>query len=130
MTNLSIKVLVILLFASVITSCSKYEEGPAFSLRTKTERISNEWIVEKATDIVEGTDITEDYTGEIWDFRKDGTFFKNGELKGNWDFYNDKEAVIITKDNGDSDVFRILKLKEKEMWLEITGEEELIFVPF
>ncbi len=128
--KLSIKVLTVFILASVFVGCSKYENGPALSLKSKKARVTNEWIIEKATDITENKDITSDYAGEIWDFRKDGSFFKNGELKGTWDFYNDKEAVIITKSDGDSDIFRILKLKEKEMWLEITGEEELFFAPF
>ena len=39
-----------------LASCGKYEEGPGFSLRSKTARLAGEWTIEKAT--VDGQDFT------------------------------------------------------------------------
>jgi hypothetical protein len=44
------KVLVLLSISLIVLgSCNKYAEGPSFSLLTRTDRISNEWILEKKT---------------------------------------------------------------------------------
>jgi hypothetical protein len=40
----------------VMTSCSKYEEGPSLSLRSKKARLAGEWSVSNVT--LNGTDVT------------------------------------------------------------------------
>lgn len=109
--------------------CKKYDEGPALSLKSKKSRVANKWKIEKATDLEDGTDITADYAGEIWEFTKDGDYKENGNLKGTWVFSSDKEELIITKTGDNPKTFKILKLKEKEMWLEKLAEEELHLSP-
>ena len=41
------KNLLFILFAILLCSCKKYKEGPAISLRTKTNRITGTWKIEK-----------------------------------------------------------------------------------
>jgi len=65
----------------------------------------------------------------VWEFTKKGDYLENGDMKGTWEFSNDKEELIVTKTNENLDNFKILRLKEKEMWLEILGEEELHLSP-
>lgn len=114
------KTILLSLFAliSLITfdSCKKYPDGPMLSLRTKTERVSNIWKVEKCTK--NGADITASKADRTYEFRKDGTFIYTSGSKteqGTWAFVNKKEQLDVKT----SDPFKwdILRLKEKEMWV-------------
>lgn len=114
------KTIFLSLFAliSLITfdSCKKYPDGPMLSLRTKTERVSNVWRVDKCTK--NGTDITASKTDRTYEFRKDGAFIYTSGSKteqGTWAFINKKEWLDVKT----SDPFKweILRLKEKEMWV-------------
>ena len=122
--------LVVLFGAAMIfgvTSCKKYDEGGR--LGAADRKIVNEWKVDKATDLENGSDITSDFYGEVWEFTKDDDYKKNGEKKGTYTFSEDKKKLIILKNDGGSDAFKILKLKSNEMWLEEKGEEEIHLVP-
>ena len=110
-----------------ITSCKKYDEGGR--LGAADRKIVNEWKIDKAIDLEEGTDITSDYHGEVWEFTKDNDFKENGTKKGTYTFSDDKLTLIILKTNGGSDAFKVLKLKSDEMWLDDEGEEEIRLVP-
>ena len=57
------KIIFIIFLISVFFSCSKLEEGPAFSFKTKRERINNTWVVNKF--ISSGVDST-DYFKDNW----------------------------------------------------------------
>jgi hypothetical protein len=116
----------------LLASCGKYEDGPGFSLRSKKARIQGDWTVESA--VQAGVDITSDITfGGTVDvtFDKDGVFKYtydytilgqpiNGSVTGTWDFSDDKSAVVVTNGSGNSDSSKILRLTNKELWLEET----------
>ena len=118
---------IIVTAACNLTSCKKYEEGPGISLRSKSERVANQWKVTFASDLSDGTVTTDDHIGDVWGFTKDGAFVKNGKHKGTWQFSESKDQIIITETDGSIDVFTILKLKENEMWLVEPGDEEIHF---
>lgn len=109
-----------------VAACGKYEEGPGFSLRSKTARVANEWRVAYAFDHVDKVEKTNSYTGETWVFTKDGAFMeKDGgvtDKTGTWEFMKDNEEIAIMIGN-DIDRYTILRLKEKEMWLKDHEEE-------
>jgi hypothetical protein len=98
----------LLIFILLFSSCNKYEEGPAFSLRTKEKRLQGIW---KATRIVEREiEIDDEYTIAFkiagaaenrqklfeshlvytWD---ELTVFQ--EAYGTWDFSNDDEHLFL-----------------------------------
>ena len=102
----------------VVQSCQKYEEGPFISLRTRTERISNQWKVENYK--INETDYTSLVSSYNETFSKSGAYsyswtLLNGE--GTWAFQNKDKEVKLTG-NGDhtSRTLYILKLQEKELW--------------
>lgn len=109
-----------------VAACGKYEEGPGFSLRSKTARVANEWKVDYAIDYNDNVETTTDFTGETWVFSKDGVFMKKSdgvtEKTGTWEFMSDKEAIAISVGT-DLDKYTVLRLKENEMWLKDHEEE-------
>lgn len=120
-----------ILSVSLLTSCKKYEEGPAFSLRSKTERVANSWKIEYAYDRIDNLNITADYKGETWEFTKKNNFVKrdNGmvDKTGTWEFVSNKEKITI-KLPLTTHTYDILRLREKELWLR-DSEEELHLIP-
>lgn len=58
----------------LLTSCKKYDDGPAFSLRSKNERVAGGGKIDYANDYKNGVNVTTDYTGETREFTKGGVF--------------------------------------------------------
>lgn len=113
------------LAATVITvlnfqSCSKYEDGPSFSLRTKKARLAGEWEVVR---VGNETYPQDGYSIEM-EFDKEGDFkytflyaTYSYSYNGDWEFSSDKEELEIEIDN-EVQTFEILRLTNKELWLE------------
>lgn len=104
-------------------SCKKYDEGGR--LGAAERKIVNSWKVDNAIDLEDGSNITADYSGEVWEFTKDNEYRENGELKGTYSFSDDKLTLVIIENDGDTDTYKILKLESDEMWLEDFGSEEI-----
>lgn len=122
------------LFAITINSCKKYEEGPAFSLRTKTKRLSREWIIQDY--FRNGNNETSQLiiSGYIESYNKSGAHSrtytdKNGDLiseTGQWKFDSNKEQISVTgigsiewtdqTSTVSSSSYIILRLTSKELW--------------
>lgn len=120
------------LAATVITvlnfqSCSKYEDGPKFSLRTKKARLAGEWEVVR---IGNQTYPQGGYSLEMT-FEKDGDFEFNYSYgtysygyQGDWEFSSDKEDIEVTFD-GQVNTWEILRLTNKEVWFEDESNTEI-----
>ncbi|MCB0395212.1 MAG: hypothetical protein KDD36_01080 [Flavobacteriales bacterium] len=113
--------------ACVLTACKKYEEGPAFSLRSAKARLSGDWKV--ASFSIDGVDQTASYLATIGnnfviDIEKDGKYRVEGSFtdEGSWELGEDGDDVRFKSDAAGSteDSYRILKLKNKELWLKQT----------
>jgi len=109
-----------LLNATVLTfeGCKKYEDGPMLSLKSKKGRVDGTWKFQSF--IEDGDDITQDFVGCEWEFKKDGDFteyFDGDVYSGRWEFASDKEAIDLTYD-GDTWRWSLKRLTNKEMWLE------------
>lgn len=118
----------LLAFVVLFGSCGKYEDGPAFSLRTKTGRLTGEWKVEKT--FINGTEqaattldnstitIEKDGTGKI-SVNFGGIIF-SGDLE--WEFGTGKETIKMRTKNTDGTweawgESTILKLTNSEFWV-------------
>lgn len=112
----------LLLFTCI--SCKKYEDGPAFSIKTKKMRLCREW---KLTNFVslDGHVTSSPPTPEVYDLRtlnlkKDGNMnFRVGNdlYIGKWDFSRSKSNIILTF--GTTSIsFKILRLTSEELWVE------------
>lgn len=136
-TRLSILTLSI----ALLFSCKKYEEGPGISFRSKKERIANTWIIEKYVHS-NGTEHTS--TNEHFlELKKDGGVNLDDLYSGfndEWSFESNKDRLkisvhfdnevynFIRLNNGSDQIgvvyfaeensYKILRLKETELWLE------------
>lgn len=122
------------------SSCSKYEEGPVLSLKTKKARISNEWVIEKAQR--NGEDVTSSYDEFTLEMKTDGdanlaasytfgSFSFEYETQGTWMFTDNKNNLKLDFEDDEADQeYQILQLKTKELWIrEVGGEDELHLMP-
>lgn len=123
-----------------ITACKKYPDGPLISFRSKTERVANNWRVGQALD--NGSDVTSSYNKYELSLTKGGsasltamyTFLGTKyeyTTNGTWTFVSSNEKLSMDFENNDADaVYKILRLKEDEMWLQKDGGSlELHLVP-
>ncbi len=103
-----------------ITSCSKYDDGPAFSLRSKTARLTGEWEVKE----INGQSPSSDGEELIFEFEKDGDFqftyaYDNYSYsyKGDWEWEDNKETIEIDVQDVKID-FEVKRLTNTELWME------------
>jgi len=102
--------------------------------------VANNWRIAEALN--NGNDVTSDYNKYELDLTKEGGASLSAKYvifgttyeyttSGTWTFVSDKEKISFNFDNDNADgVYRILKLKEKEMWLrQESGTMEYHFVP-
>ena len=125
----STKIAVILILITVLVlfsmqSCQKYEDGPMLSLRTRTERVTNQWVVDNYK--INGADYTSLLTSYNETFSKNGAYAYDWSLfsgAGTWKFQqNDMEILLTGNDNQSSRTIFILKLEEKSFWYYYTKD--------
>jgi hypothetical protein len=114
-----------------LSSCSKYEDGPAFSLRSKKDRITNTWRVERAMN--GGSDVTSAFDQYELEMLHSGVatlaaLYTLGNLtfefqtSGTWDLINNNEDLRLDFDNNAADkTYEILRLMKEELWLREKG---------
>jgi hypothetical protein len=105
-------------FATTTQSCQKYPDGPMFSLRSRTERVSNEWKVENYS--INGTDFTSLVSNYTETFSSTGDYSYSWGLldgTGTWKFQNNDEEIQLTGTDNQSDRKLIIqKLEEDAFW--------------
>tara|TARA_B100000683_G_scaffold56935_1_gene54628 strand:- start:1757 stop:2230 length:474 start_codon:yes stop_codon:yes gene_type:complete len=123
----------LLLAAAAVTvlnfqSCSKYEDGPAFSLRTKTSRLVGEWEIVRIDGQNSNAYFGPGYT-YYFEFESDGDFEMKYEYNdngvtysysygGEWEWEDDKASVEVQMDGyGNITEYEIKKLTNSELTL-------------
>ncbi len=117
-----------------LSSCGKYDDGPAFSLASKKSRVVNTWKIDK--EFINGTEqtLTADDKDDYIEFKKDGNMTMtqvsgsvSSTTSGTWDFDSKKENLVITFSYSylgqtitSTSTAKILRLKSNEMWVEET----------
>ena len=100
-----LKLTTLLIIVISVFSCSKYEEGPKFTLVGKTTRLCQKWRPIQYVDGNSGEILDIDSDGSFIEFLKDGSLqFKDVEsfsqagidvAGGQWDFSEDKTQVTF-----------------------------------
>lgn len=129
--------ILLVLFIFSFVGCTKYEDGPAFTLLTKKARITNTWKMEKY--IYDDGSSTTNVDGGTMTLNKDmsatlSTSETNGiSISGTWSFIDNKKGLRISYNvlgmAGNKD-YTILKLKSKELWVHDADQKvEIHLVP-
>lgn len=124
---------------TLLSGCSKYDDGPFLSLYSRGKRMAGNWYFDKVT--IDGADSTQYYRNHKLEFAyyKDfngGTFYwyKNiyatsytdENLKGgNWDFIPDTDSIqmdFINPYDGDTlkSAWKLNRLAYTELWMQKT----------
>lgn len=140
MKKLNVILLTVVVSVLMLTSCSPYEEGPAISLRSRTERLDNEWRLTRL--YINGTE----QTLSSFDQQTTLEFEDNGTVNysyavmdstaivitgsGTWEFNDDQTEVFTTitytLGGTEKDTFKILRLKEEELWFENNEDGDVV----
>jgi hypothetical protein len=100
-----------LLVMTIVSSCGKYEDGPAFSLRSRTARLQGDWTLEE-------------YAGQAasgsikMTINKDGSYTSSssfGSYTGTWKWTSSDEKVVFSSVLGDQTT-TVTRLANKEFW--------------
>ena len=112
----------ILISIFIFSACKKYDEGPALSLRSKTDRLKGEWFCEGIYKNGEKIDTMQTFADAyILQFYADG----NGvSYYGVWNFYftwyfsNEKEIIFWTRseEGATQNDLQILRLTFEDFW--------------
>ncbi len=134
LTNVAV---VLSILSVCFASCNKYDEGPAFSLRTKKSRVTNNWVIDLAqrngTDATAQTRISVSIKDDGSVTYKDTVNTLTGDsiivAKGLWEFDQKGENLLLVfseSEGGvtDAKVWYILRLTGNELWVnQDTGED-------
>ncbi len=135
--------LIITVLVACSLSCNRYENGPAFTLRTTKSRIVGEWkLVDLLVNDIHDEILFDGEASSVFELNSDGTYnysvntFKiQVKQSGTWVFNDDKTELILTINDGVNEVlqrdYKITRLSNTEMWLvdeslEYSGMTEFI----
>lgn len=140
MKKLNVILLTVVASVLMLTSCSPYEEGPAISLRSRTERLCNEWRLTRL--YINGTEQTLSSLDQqtTLEFKDNGTVNYSYAVmdstaivitgSGTWEFNDDQTEVFTTitytLGGTEKDTFKILRLKEEELWFENNEDGDVV----
>ncbi len=118
----------IFILASV--SCTKYEDGPIITFRSKKTRIVGSWKYESIISVAQNTIITDHLPTIVFTFSKDGSYSDNEDSIGTWKFSGAVDLIIDkTKNSTTTETkWEIIKLAKKKLWLRKNNVEHH-FVP-
>lgn len=130
MKNTPIVLLHLFLAVLLLESCGKYEDGPAISLRSRTNRVTGLWSMNNAE--IDGQNITSFYSTFDVNVREDNSYSQttalllggSETLNGTWRFVENDEVLRVDYDNSFTLFFNILRLSNSEFWVEFEATTE------
>jgi hypothetical protein len=97
-------------------SCTKYEDGPIITFRSKTARLLGTWKYESRIDVAQNLVVTENLPQTLYTYSKDGIYSESTNNNGTWRFSGAVDLVV--KDSTQVEViWEIIRLSNKELWL-------------
>lgn len=112
----------------LLSSCGKYDEGPGFTLKSKTSRLCREWEIDKVFE--NGIDITSIYNGMFSGhkvkYMKEFSIKETiggTELAKAWEWGDKKETITVEwtlLGITTTQTYTILRLTSKEYWYTVT----------
>lgn len=123
---------VIISFVLIIcsVSCTKYEDGPILTFRSKKTRITGIWKYESIIYVEQNSIVTENLPKIEFICNKDGSYSDNEDSVGTWKFSGEVDLIISKSKNSTTTEtkWEIIKLANKQLWLRINKVEHH-FIP-
>lgn len=121
----------VLIFSIVLSSCNKLEDGPFFSIYSKTKRIKRSWKIESVLNLQNNEYHYKDYDGWTLTFEGASKYSKRilygGKSEtenGVWKFEGDVLYMIYYPNNYTIEKqYNLLRLTQKELWIKDDVEE-------
>jgi len=96
------KPIIIIIIINIVVSCTKYEEGPLLSLRSKKSRLEGEWQydmyiennIDKSIEIIDNKIIFEK-KGDVYSYEYNRSTGVTNLYTGKWNFDNKRENLTI-----------------------------------
>lgn len=117
-----------LILVIIISSCSKYQDGPFITFRKKEKRLEGTW---KQTAIVyldQDVSVTDNLPDTRHTYTADGKYYTTAGDTGTWSFGEGVDLNIQLTTTDTLITFEILRLAKKDLWLK-TGQQEWHFIP-
>ncbi len=116
-----------LTLGTLATSCKKYEDGPAVSLTSRTDRVANTWIFayaeEDGQNVSSQFDQYELFMNSSGEATLDASYTVFGvtyqdQTSGAWSFTEEESNLRLDfADDTQDGEYRILRLTKDELWL-------------
>lgn len=118
MRNFTI-ILTIFIFILASVSCTKYEDGPIITFRSKNTRLSGTWKYESIIYVDQGITVVDNLPTIVFTCDKNKTYSDNEDSIGTWKFSGEVDLIISkTKNAVTSETkWEIIKLANKQLWL-------------
>jgi len=115
----------------IVSACNKLEDGPLFSIYSKTKRIKRSWKIESVQDLKTNEYHYKEYDGWILTFEGESKYSKkivyngkNVSETGVWKFENDILFMIYYPNEYTIEKqYQLLRLTQKELWVKDDIEE-------
>jgi hypothetical protein len=101
-----------------ISACKKYNEGPFVSIWSRKERIEGKWVVGYAEKNQQ--DITSAYKDVVWEFTRNYSVIETTDsfkINGIWGTMTNDKDFVIDYDNGNRNIYEIVRLTRKQFWI-------------
>lgn len=125
-------ILIFFLLIFLVSSCTKFEEGPFFSFTSVDKRLTRDWKIEYSVNLENGINHSADYDGWLLSIHNDGNFTKKviyNQLEytyqGKWERITKNQIKFSYNSPGNDYVefYTILRLSKNELWLIDSYEE-------
>ncbi|MCX7954036.1 MAG: hypothetical protein N3A01_02470 [Bacteroidales bacterium] len=119
------KSILLFIFIEILSSCTKYDNGPLITFRSKTKRLCHTWVYESIVNTSLGITITSNLPNIEMTFEKNGKYFESNNVTGEWKFKGEVDLEIKKFFPNDSiviEVFEISRLSNTELWLRKNNE--------
>jgi hypothetical protein len=125
------KIFYVPLVSVMLIACSKYEDGPDFSILTKKERLSNNWTVSEAIhESGDNANFQDSYVNFQFNIGIDKNYtisYKPNGIDnycemGTWEFNSDKTHFVTTNASGKTIDYTILRLAKNQLWVRFSDQ--------
>lgn len=113
------KYFALFVFAAIVFSCTKYEDGPVITFRGKKKRLEGSWKYHSIIYVDQNITVTTGLPPLVMTFAKNGDYSDTYGYSGSWVFTGSVDLKINkSKDTSNTEIlWEIIRLANKQLWL-------------